>query len=321
MKTFMTFALLCLIAISLTAQTDTMSVDVVQQELDRMATISDDSLNETNILSPDTSVVVKKDTVRIRVGNRSVEIVSGNDNTYIDIEKMEEFESKWEKKSEKSFEQEFDVKKHSPKKKRKRFNGHWAGIEFGGNQLLNIEYPDGAPAYLTTLPQKSFEVNWNFYEYSFGFCPYIGIVTGLGLNFNDYKFKYRYTLAKDDNGIIQPVALPEGDFRLSKISTGYLQAPLLLEFQIPGYTLNQKFFLAGGVIGGLKLGDHTKTQIGKEKLKDKGDHNIAPLRWGYTARVGFDNFGLYATYYNTPFFEKDKGPSATPFTIGATLTF
>ena len=80
-------------------------------------------------------------------------------------------------------------------------------------------------------------------------------------------------------------------------------------------------FISGGVIGGLKIGDHTKTKIGPEKSKDKGDHNISPLRWGYTARIGFENMGIFATYYNTKLFEKNKGPETTPVTIGLLFSF
>ena len=199
-------------------------------------------------------------------------------------------------------------------------------MEFGGNQLWETEtayanYPVGTPSFLETRPEKSFEVNWNFAEYSFGFGSYMGIVTGLGINWNDYKFKNKYTIELDNNGVVQPVALAEKDFRLSKLSTVYLTAPLMFEFQIPGNHGQDRLFVAAGLIGGLKLGEHTKTKIGDNKEKDKGDFNLSPLRWGYTARIGFDDMGIFATYYNTKLFENGKGPEVTPLTIGFTFNF
>lgn len=268
-----------------------------------------------------TSKSPKKDTVQIRVGKHNVEIISDSNNTTIDVEKLEDFESQWE---DGAWDKENDKVETIKIKRKKKFDGHWSALEIGGNLLYNTDYsmyPEGTPAFLDTRAEKSFEVNWNFAEYSFGFGSYVGIVTGLGLNFNDYKFRNRYTLARDESGMIQPIALPENDFRKSKLSTVYLTAPLMLEIQIPGNHGADRMFIAGGLIGGLKLGDHTKTKIGNEKNKDRSDHNIAPVRWGYTARIGFDDVGIFATYYNTPLFEDGKGPVTTPVTLGFTFTF
>ncbi len=337
MKTSLIISLLCLIGISLLAQNDSIAPDPLAKELIRMDQDESDSLAPDSLSlpqKPNLSSDEKKDTVRIRVGNRAVEIISGDDKTDIDIERIENFESQWEKQKERKFDHEFDVPEKTRIKKKKKFNGHWGGLEFGGNQLWgntltgsdgiqypNELYPESTPNFLQTRPEKSFEVNVNLFEYSFGFCSYAGIVTGLGLNFNDYKFKNRYTIRKNTNGIIEPVELTEEDFRLSKLSTGYLTAPLMLEFQIPGYNNNQRFFIAAGIIGGIKMGDHTKTKIGDEKSKDKGDHNISPVRWGYIARAGFDDLGIFASYYQTSLFEKGKGPVAYPLTIGFTWSF
>jgi hypothetical protein len=257
------------------------------------------------------------DTVHIRVGNHAVEITSENDKTHIDVERIDDFNSRWENRDR----EEVQTIHHRSNKK---FDGHWAGIDFGGNLLWDTKYaiyPEGTPSFLETSPEKSFEVNLNLLEYSFGFSSYFGLVTGLGLNFNDYKFKNRMTITKDEAGVIQPVELPEGDFRLSKLSTTFITAPLLLEVQIPGQWHHDRMFITAGVIGGVKIHEHTKTKIGEEKKRDNGDHNIAPLRWGYTARIGFENLGVFATWYNTKLFEKGLGPEATPVTVGLTFLF
>jgi hypothetical protein len=261
----------------------------------------------------------KKDTVQIRVGKHNVEIITDGENTQVEVEKIKDFKSRWE-------EHEWDddeIQPIQPIKKRKGFDGHWGSFDFGGNMLWKTNYgnyPEGTPDFLALRPEKSFECNINFAEYSFGFGSYIGIVTGLGLNFNDYKFRNKYTIEAVD-GMVQPVALPDEDFRLSKLSTGYLTAPLLLEIQIPGNGGEDRLFISGGLIGGLKMGEHTKTRIGDEKLKDKGDHYVSPLRWGYTARVGFNDMGIFATYYVTELFEKGKGPVTNPLTVGLSFAF
>ncbi len=272
--------------------------------------------------SSKTNVEKSKENVQIRVGKHNIEVITEDSRTSIDIEKIDDFNSRWKNDNQSNNHYSKEVRTINRRPKR-RFNGHWKGIEFGGNQLWETDYsmyPEGTPKFIETMPEKSFEFNFNFAEYSFGFGSYAGIVTGLGFNFNDYKFKNRYTMKMVD-GMMQPVALPDGDFKLSKLSTTYLTAPLLFEIQIPGNHGADHLFISGGVIGGLKLGDRTKTKIGNEKLKDKGDQGVAPLRWGYTARVGFQNMGVFATYYNVSLFRDGVGPTTTPLTVGLTLSF
>lgn len=316
MKTLFSTIILLSMSFGLWAQTD--STKTTDAEFEEMIESLEPETPGTDTLM-NLEVKTEKDTIRVRVGNTKWEIVPGEKKTHIDVETIDGYQSKWGK--EKWEENHIETVHKSRKKK---FDGHWSGIDFGGNQLWNTNYsmyPDGTPVFLETRPEKSFEFNWNFAEYSFGFGSYVGIVTGLGLNFNDYKFKNNYTLVKDENGMIQPLELPSTDLRKTKLSTAFLTAPLMLEIQIPGNHGQDRLFIAGGLIGGVKLGEHTKTKIGTEKTKDKGDHNIAPLRWGYTARVGFNDMGIFATYYNTPLFEKGKGPETTPLTIGLTFTF
>ena len=316
MKTLILVLLIVIVPFGMYAQTD--STQIISNEFDELI---------YNVQPKDTVETKKeevkksgKDTLQVRVGKHNVEIITDDENTYIDVEKIEDFKSKWDRNDWNGEK----IKTVHHRHHRRDFDGHWAGLDFGGNQLWDTDYSmysDDTPAFLETSPEKSFEFNLNFAEYSFGFGSYIGFVTGLGLNFNDYKFKNRYTITKDEDGIIQPVELEEGDFRKSKLSTVYLTAPLLLEIQIPGNHGNDRMFITAGVIGGLKIGEHTKTKIGSEKSKDRGDHNISPLRWGYTARVGFEDVGIYATYYNVGLFEEGTGPATTPVTVGLTFTF
>jgi hypothetical protein len=327
MKTQILLLILIFVSCSLFSQTEV--VAPVTEPTDEMIsepvdTIFDELYDETPVegdidenLGGELQDPEKTDTVHIRVGKHAIEIVTNDKKTHIDVDKLDDFESQWEDRDWKRRER-IETRHH---RKNKKFDGHWSGIDFGGNLLLNPVYPEGAPAFLATAPEKSFETNINLFEYSFGFSPYFGIVTGLGVNLNDYKFKNRYTLTKDENDVIQPLALPEGDFRLSKLSTTFITAPLLLEVQIPGQFDHKRIFIAAGVIGGVKIHEHIKTQIGEEKKRDNGDYNIAPIRWGYTARVGFENMGVFATYYNTKLFETGMGPDTTPVTIGLTFTF
>ncbi|MDA3880766.1 MAG: hypothetical protein PF436_10290 [Prolixibacteraceae bacterium] len=315
MKTLTLSIVLLALALYASAQTDSVQAPVDSFE----QLIEDETVNDTTIYESEIGMQSgdlksgekgksKKDTLHVRIGNQNIEIITSDNDTKIKID--EEFDC-------------YSLKTDKKKKKRK-FNGHWGAFDFGANMFFDTDYsmyPEGISDFMEVRPEKSFEFNINFFEYSFGFGQYMGLVTGLGLNFNDYKFKNRYSIRKDDSGVIQPVDLPEGDFRKSKLSTLFLTSPLLFEFQIPDHRHEDRLYVAAGLIGGLKLGEHTKYKIGDEKWKDKGDYGIAPIRWGYTARIGFDDFGIFGTYYNTRLFEDGVGPAITPVTVGVTLAF
>jgi len=301
MKTLFLITILLISFFVATGQNDTTTVT----KNDFEALIENETPDSLKVNKPG---VVTKDTVHVRIGNQNIEIITSDRNTKVQIDESRGVYTDVECSEE----------------RKRKFDGHWDGLSFGANLLIDSDYSmyaEGTPTFMETKPEKSFEVNINLFEYSFGFGQYVGLVTGLGFNFNNYKFKNRYSLRKDENGVLQPYALPEGDFRKSKLSTVYLTAPLLLEFQIPDNRGRDRLFVSGGVIGGLKLGAHTKYKIGDEKSKDKGDYGVAPLRWGYTARMGFEDFGIFGTYYNTRLFEDGVGPGATPVTVGVILSF
>ncbi len=337
MKTYTLLITLIFASFTLFAQTDSISpapeqpeeivaepFDSLQDKVEGVEEIEEPEPLDEFVSEDANENQEKVDTVHIRVGNHAVEIISNDKNTRIDVERIDSFQTRWENWDNNNFDdEEIETIKH---REHKKFDGHWGGIDFGGNQLLNTTYPseiyaEGTPEFLTTAPEKSFEVNLNLIEYSWGFSSYIGFVTGLGFNFNDYKFKDNYTIKTDENGKIQPVELEDSDFRMSKLSTTFITAPLILEFQIPGQYDHKRLFVSAGVIGGVKIHEHTKTKIGDEKKRSNGNLNIAPLRWGYTARIGFEDFGVYATYYNTKLFEKGTGPETTPFTVGLAFCF
>jgi hypothetical protein len=98
----------------------------------------------------------------------------------------------------------------------------------------------------------------------------------------------------------------------------------MFEVQIPaGYS--NRLNIAAGVIGGLKLNARTKLVYEDgEKVRTKGDYNLNLLRGGVTARIGYQNFMIFGTYYLTPWFQDFKGPEGLniePFEIGIAFTF
>ena len=194
-----------------------------------------------------------------------------------------------------------------------------AGIDLGVNGFADEDYSMyGGNEFMELNQPKSLEVNINFWEYNIGLQKNrnnIGLVTGMGLSYNNYKFDNPYTIEKVD-GIIEPVTLDADNYEKSKLTVTYLTIPLMMEFQIPVNDHSNKLFLSGGIEGSLNIGSHTKVKWDGKKEKERGGFNINPFQYAAVCRVGLKDISLYASYNLNPLFKDDKGPVLTPFTIG-----
>lgn len=202
-----------------------------------------------------------------------------------------------------------------------RFKGHWPAFEMGMNSFARVDYKNFTPNFMDLYQNKSYEVNINFLRYSIGLQKEkrnIGIVTGLGLSLNDYRFSNGYTI-ENENGIVKPVLLDQTGLSKTKLSTSYVSAPVMLEFQIPVNDQNKRIYISAGVIGGIKVGSHTKIKQNGDKTKNRDDFNINPFRYGASARLGYKGINIFGTYYCSPFFKEGRGPELYPFTIGIGL--
>jgi hypothetical protein len=202
------------------------------------------------------------------------------------------------------------------------FKGHWSLFEMGANSFAGTNYSGYAISGFMDLDQnKSYEVNIRLLRYSLGLQKYsnnIGLVSGLGLNMNDYRFSNPYTIENED-GYTVPVSLDENGLSKTKLSTVFLTVPVLLEFQFPASQYKNRFFVSGGIIGGLKIGSHTKVKQDNVIKKNHDDFNINQFRYGATVRIGYRDLSLFGTYYFTALFKQNRGPEMYPFTIGIGL--
>lgn len=252
----------------------------------------------------------KDDTIKVKIGKKGIKIIDNEDGTSIDIIDLDEIED----------EKDFNYKR--------KFKGHWRGFELGLNNYFTDDFSTSLPPlyeFMDLNTGKSLNVNINFLQYSIGLVSNnIGLVTGLGMDINNYRFDKDNSIIENDNGEIVEY---DYDFPLekSKLVTTYLTAPLLMEFQIPTGRGKKMLFISGGVIGGLKIGSHTKVVYresgNRQKDKIRDDFNLSPFRYGVTARLGFRALKIYANYYLNPLFEEEKVPEFYPFSIGLAFYF
>jgi len=260
--------------------------------------------------------------LKVKVGSRGLTILEsleGNEPRF-------EFE-KYEKENDDETEftrNEWEDQDEDRADRRSRFRGHWAGIEFGFNNYSTADYSLNLPetiGFMTLHSGKSHNFNINFSQISLGLARRIGFVTGLGINWNNYRFDGNNNIIKAESGIIEEY-VPVAPLKKSKFSTLYLHLPLLLEFQIPAD--HSHINIAAGPIGAVKLSSNTKMVYEDgDKVKSDADLSLNMLRYGATARVGFENLQITGTYYLTPLFKTGKGPGGIdlyPFEIGLAFT-
>jgi len=259
--------------------------------------------NSLLINSVDTTAKqAKTDTTFVRIGKKDVKVIDHDGGTEII----------WGKGKNKYW-----------KDKSNKFDGHWEGIEFGFNSFAKTDYSMYAANdkdFMSLNQGKSIEFNLNFYELNIALSKnYIGLVSGMGFSFNNYRFENPFTIEKGATRT-EPVALDENNLAKTKLAVSYLNVPLLLEFQIPVNHSEGRLFVNAGIIGGVKIGSHTKIKYGNTKEKDRNGFNINSFSYAATARIGYKGISLYTKYSLTSFFENGKGPDLTPFTVGISFT-
>ena len=245
------------------------------------------------------------DTTKIRVGRRTFNVVEGNNGTYVKVDK-EERRKNWSGS----------------------FNPHWAGLEVGINIFQNSDYSiykgteyEQFGEVFDLNPGKSLSWNLNFMEFAFkNEKKTFGIVTGMGFSFNDYAFDLPVTVVKQDGyGMVVPMNISEefSSVKKSKLHVNYITAPLMLEIKTPLRMGHSRLYIAGGAIGGLYLGSHTKYKYyNRNKEKTKSTFHINQWKYDLTARIGFGDFCVFSNYSMTSLFKEAKGPEIHPLLIG-----
>jgi hypothetical protein len=291
----------------------------VKEKIDenRFAAVPDTNEN-TKVTIGENLVAVEdsKDAFKVRVGNRGLNILESLEGPKITWENFNDTTSPGRNEDEDKNEKRDNGRHH--------FRGHWSGLEIGLNNYATSTNSMVLPSdirYMNLNSSKSVNFNLNLPQISIGFTRHVGLVTGLGINWNNYRFEGNNSIEKDSAGMIAPLT-PNVILKKSKLATVYLTLPLLLEIQLP--VDNHHFNVAAGFIGALKLGSHTKMVMeGAHDIKSYDDFNLNLMRCGATARIGYRNLQLYGTYYLTPLFEKGMGPGGYdlfPFEIGISLS-
>ncbi|UBM61835.1 DUF2807 domain-containing protein [Candidatus Sulfidibacterium hydrothermale] len=233
-----------------------------------------------------------------------------------------------------------------------KFNGHWGGVDLGINGYLtpsmNTDFGKEYE-YLNLQYEKSINVNLNLFEQNIPFnkARTIGMVTGLGLSFNNYRFTNPTYLSPDSN-TLQGFYMRNVSVRKSKLTLFYLSVPVLFEFQTNNVQRSHRFFISFGMIINARLRTHTKIYFNEANkqyyledpatgkllpgyyttpnrdnrniVKSVNSFNLQPFRFDATVRMGYGTLVLYATYAVNNMFLKDQGPDLNQWSAGISIS-
>ena len=246
------------------------------------------------------------DTMKMKFGKTQVLVISKTEDGDIEIDPEDEFEEE-------------------PRRSRKS-EAHWAGLDFGFMLMMddNFDNTFSDNRYWNNDAARSQVWNLNILEHKFNFgTPYVGLTTGLGFSWTSVAFKNNYVIQATADSTFAVVDSVH-QYSKNKLKASYLTVPLMLEFNTSADE-DRSFYLAAGVVGGVRLTSKTKRQgefDGKEfKEKVKGQYNLNPFKLDAAVRLGYGSWGVFANYSLLPLFEQGTTVDVYPLTFGLSLNF
>lgn len=257
---------------------------------------------------------IYEDSTIVRIGDVSVEVHDGNSTKVTiggnELEVDDDGNVKFKKSGKKT-----------------RYDGHWGGFELGINGYVNNKNEFDMPEnyeFFDLRMEKSVNVKLNFYEQNFNLIAnHFGLTTGLGFEWNNYRFDNNVVLIKEGNDLIDAYEFNPANYTKSKLVVNYLNLPIMLEYQTNRFSKKNSFHIGAGIQTGLRIGSHTKRVYQddgrKKKDKDPGDFHINPFKYDAMVRLGWGKINLHANYSLNTLFKNNKGPELYPFTVGISL--
>ncbi len=210
---------------------------------------------------------------------------------------------------------------------REEFRGHWAAIELGFNWLLSPSGSlrlSGEQAPMQMNLGSAIDCNVNFMQYSIPFWrSNFGIYTGLGTNFNHYRFRAKNTMVTGRDGIVFNNDLQDvgHNVRSSRFFNWSLTVPLMLELQHHGEEFRNVYF-AAGVLLNVRLLSSTKVIYDKSSELYRSDSfHLNDISFAPSIRLGIGSVRLFANFYPMGLFESGKGPKVYPLETGIVFSF
>lgn len=271
-----------------------------------------------------TKIDARGDTILIVKGQKDIRIKLYERNGNEDSGETEIYDGVFLERANADERNFLDLLPFVPKRKRKdKYEPHISGIYLGFARM-----PERIPQF-TTNPafpldlSSSWEFGLNLLGTGFRFNESNwGTNIGLGWGYRSFSIDGNRALIKqDDCGMLQTggnsgnsTTAPD-NYSNSRLRHFFFRIPVQLEFQTRKnsryafFNLGPEFEIRHGVKS------FTHINGGKKRCIGKGMY-VHPVGVNLLVQAGYGSVGLYLRYSLTPFFQRDKGPDAVPYSFG-----
>ena len=304
--------------------------------------INDSSVTRVDVFMDTTilkSSVNGSDTIQVKIGNMKIVILDSKDMT--DLDQLKALEGELPKGQRKIIIDERVIIENDDELAEQNWdtddncdncitsgdgNAIWSGLGVNVNGFMNTNKQLASTtelSFLTLDPSKSIGFQFNFAEKRFPiFKDYLGVVTGLGINWNRYAIKGDYDFSVVNDTL---VATATGvNYSKNILSSTYLQAPLLLQIST-SKNANQAWNISAGIVGGIRIDARQmqkwEADDKKNKDKTKDDFQFNPFQASLMATVGYGDWSLYMTYGLSDVFNEGAAPKVRGVNAGILLSF
>jgi hypothetical protein len=170
----------------------------------------------------------------------------------------------------------------------------YAKIMDNGSFTLSPEQQD-----LKTRPGKTLNFGFDVLQAGYRFNRNFRIYASGGFDWTYYRFRNNINFKENTTPLDWEITDPaDGNYSKNRLTSTYLRIPVALE--VRG---KHKSFLSVGPEWSFLLKGTQRYKVNGEKIKTKDDYNFSQMRFGFFARAGVKDFGLFAKYYVTDIFE------------------
>lgn len=160
----------------------------------------------------------------------------------------------------------------------------------------------------------SFDILQMGYRFSQNFKIY---VAG-GFDWTHIRLNKDITIQRNQNSLTY--VADDIHFSKNRFSSSYVHIPLNFELRTKENSNGKRFYFVAGPEVSFLLNGKVKqvsNERGKEKFKD--DYNFQALRYGATARFGYDGIGLFTKFYFNDMFATTAQKGLTNMAFGITF--
>jgi len=127
----------------------------------------------------------------------------------------------------------------SKNKRSNSFHSHWSGFYIGVSGYLTPSGRIDPPVHDNFMSLdliKSTNTQLNMFEENLKFSKYAGLVSGLGIDWRNYRFENANVVLQNNNNYFDGTLMNDANYKKSKLLVTYLTVPLLLELQTNRFT-------------------------------------------------------------------------------------